>query len=221
MATDYETILVDFDRGVTTITLNRPEQRNAINLDDGAGALRGDPGRGRRRRGARDRRHRRGQRILQWCGRRRRLRVRSGCPCRTRRRARRHLGHHLGARRLLAFEDADHRCDQRPRDRRGDDAPDAVRHPLRRRGRQALVRLHATRHRARSELHVAPAAAHRLVEGSRPLVVRAPVQRARRRRVGTWRHRRFPPIKCCPPRSSSRTTSPTTPRPCPWRSRSS
>lgn len=32
MATEYETILVDFDRGVTTITLNRPEQRNAINL---------------------------------------------------------------------------------------------------------------------------------------------------------------------------------------------
>ena len=32
MATAYETILVDFDRGVTTITLNRPEQRNAINL---------------------------------------------------------------------------------------------------------------------------------------------------------------------------------------------
>jgi enoyl-CoA hydratase/carnithine racemase len=32
MATEYETILVDVDRGVTTITLNRPEQRNAINL---------------------------------------------------------------------------------------------------------------------------------------------------------------------------------------------
>ncbi len=32
MATEYETILVDFDRGVTTVTLNRPEQRNAINL---------------------------------------------------------------------------------------------------------------------------------------------------------------------------------------------
>jgi enoyl-CoA hydratase/carnithine racemase len=29
---DYETIEVDHDRGVTTITLNRPEQRNAINL---------------------------------------------------------------------------------------------------------------------------------------------------------------------------------------------
>ena len=32
MGTEYETILVDVDRGVTTITLNRPEQRNAINL---------------------------------------------------------------------------------------------------------------------------------------------------------------------------------------------
>jgi enoyl-CoA hydratase/carnithine racemase len=32
VATEYETILVDFDCGVTTITLNRPEQRNAINL---------------------------------------------------------------------------------------------------------------------------------------------------------------------------------------------
>jgi enoyl-CoA hydratase/carnithine racemase len=32
VATEYETILVDFDRGVTTVTLNRPEQRNAINL---------------------------------------------------------------------------------------------------------------------------------------------------------------------------------------------
>ncbi|MEX1008272.1 MAG: enoyl-CoA hydratase-related protein [Acidimicrobiia bacterium] len=32
MATQYETILVEDDRGVTTITLNRPEQRNAINL---------------------------------------------------------------------------------------------------------------------------------------------------------------------------------------------
>lgn len=29
---DYETILVEADRGVVTITLNRPEQRNAINL---------------------------------------------------------------------------------------------------------------------------------------------------------------------------------------------
>jgi enoyl-CoA hydratase/carnithine racemase len=29
---DYETIALDHDRGVTTITLNRPEQRNAINL---------------------------------------------------------------------------------------------------------------------------------------------------------------------------------------------
>jgi enoyl-CoA hydratase/carnithine racemase len=29
---DYETIAVEHDRGVTTITLNRPEQRNAINL---------------------------------------------------------------------------------------------------------------------------------------------------------------------------------------------
>jgi enoyl-CoA hydratase/carnithine racemase len=32
VAAEYETILVDADRGVTTITLNRPEQRNAINL---------------------------------------------------------------------------------------------------------------------------------------------------------------------------------------------
>jgi enoyl-CoA hydratase/carnithine racemase len=32
VATEYETILVEDDRGVTTITLNRPEQRNAINL---------------------------------------------------------------------------------------------------------------------------------------------------------------------------------------------
>jgi enoyl-CoA hydratase/carnithine racemase len=29
---EHETIVVDVDRGVTTITLNRPEQRNAINL---------------------------------------------------------------------------------------------------------------------------------------------------------------------------------------------
>jgi enoyl-CoA hydratase/carnithine racemase len=32
MSADYDTILVDVDRGVCTITLNRPEQRNAINL---------------------------------------------------------------------------------------------------------------------------------------------------------------------------------------------
>ena len=32
MATHYETILVAHDAGVTTITLNRPEQRNAIDL---------------------------------------------------------------------------------------------------------------------------------------------------------------------------------------------
>ncbi len=32
MATTYETITVDVDGGVTTITLNRPDQRNAINL---------------------------------------------------------------------------------------------------------------------------------------------------------------------------------------------
>jgi enoyl-CoA hydratase/carnithine racemase len=30
--TEYDTILTETDRGVTTITLNRPEQRNAINL---------------------------------------------------------------------------------------------------------------------------------------------------------------------------------------------
>jgi enoyl-CoA hydratase/carnithine racemase len=32
VAAGYDTILVNADRGVTTITLNRPEQRNAINL---------------------------------------------------------------------------------------------------------------------------------------------------------------------------------------------
>ena len=32
MATTYETLLVDVDGGVATVTLNRPDQRNAINL---------------------------------------------------------------------------------------------------------------------------------------------------------------------------------------------
>ena len=44
MRTDYETIRVDVDGGVVTITLNRPEHRNAVNLADGAGARRGDVG---------------------------------------------------------------------------------------------------------------------------------------------------------------------------------
>ena len=64
MATDYETILVDVDGGVTTVTLNRPDQRNAINLameqelHDAMWSARG------RRGGARDRRHRRGEGVL-------------------------------------------------------------------------------------------------------------------------------------------------------------
>ena len=32
MRTDYETIRVDVDGGVVTVTLNRPDQRNAVTL---------------------------------------------------------------------------------------------------------------------------------------------------------------------------------------------
>ena len=84
------------------------------------------------------------------------------------------------------------------RDRRGHDAPAALRHPLRGRGRQALVRLHAARHRAGSELHLAGAAAHRLVDGASTSCCPGASSAVGRRPSGGWRHRRFPPTDVLP-----------------------
>ena len=140
---DYETIAVEHDRGVTTITLNRPEQRNAINLamekelydaifsveadDDvrvivitgvGSSFCSGVDLQGGAAFGAdADEEHDRA------------LGVTSDT-----------LWERVA---VLADDDAHHRRHQRPRDRCGHDTGDAVRHPLRGRRRQAVVRVHA------------------------------------------------------------------------------
>ena len=112
--TTYETILVDVDGGVTTITLNRPDQRNAINLDDGAGAVRRRSGALEHDDvGARDRRHRRREGVLLAAIDMTEGRLRGRLPGRARPRARRHVGHGVGVGGVLAHDDARARCDQR------------------------------------------------------------------------------------------------------------
>ena len=181
--------------GVAMLTLNRPERLNAWTTEmehDYFGMLEECARLGR---GSRDRRHRRGPRLL---------RGRRHAGAAGARRGRRHAdraGPRAAAADVPAVDpQADHRRDQRRLRRDRPRAGADVRHPLRRRGRQADDGVRPPRARRRARHLVDPAPPHRSRAGARPAALGARRARPRRRASSASS------TACSRPRGCSRTT---------------
>ena len=164
-----ENVVYKKDGHIVTVTLNRPEIRNAISDDDMIGDLVvGDPAHQRRRRRALRHPDRRRHRLL--------LRRQRQEDARRRRHVRRHAlqsaqrlpaGHPAHPAGDVRTGSADHRRRQRAGDRRRLRSDLHVRHPHRRQERQVRRELRQARHHPGRRRRLVPAARGGHVQGAR------------------------------------------------------